>query len=249
MHLRERITGVPAEIEEADAADPCEAGEAARRTLALRIAHRNRLRAERLARLHADGPPAAAAERTAASAPSEAAASVPKPATIGARAAPASRPLPARRTAQPPEPSRAAAPLSEEDEEEAALEEFLRALSASAPPPAAGASPAAAAAKAPASEPAAVLRFQRPPESGAPGPNAGLMGMTEPRAAPICDLHRLEGAGPGLIWALQRAGIACLAELAALEARDLSARLGALGGLIPAQDWIEAARREIPARG
>ncbi|MCB1351940.1 MAG: hypothetical protein KDK03_04310 [Rhodobacteraceae bacterium] len=239
---------MPAGIEETDAADPCEAGEVARRTLALRIAHRNRLRAERLARLHADGPPAAAAGRTAASTPPEAASSVPKPATIG-RAAPASQPRP---VASPPEPSRAAAPLSEEDEEEAALEEFLRALSASAPP-AAGAAPAPAVSKASAAEPAAVLRFQRPPDSGAPGPNAGLMGMTEPRAAPICDLHRLEGAGPGLIWALQRAGIACLAELAELEAPDLSNRLGALGGLVPARDWIEAARREIrapdPVRG
>ena len=68
----------------------------------------------------------------------------------------------------------------------AALEEFLRSLTQGLnglPPRAAP--PAAA-------QPAEVLRFQRSPAA------------TE--AAP-CDLERLEGVGPGLVWALRRAGV------------------------------------------
>jgi predicted flap endonuclease-1-like 5' DNA nuclease len=106
-----------------------------------------------------------------------------------------------------------APPPAAEDDASAALEEFLRALTGGG-------------SSVPESppEPAAVLPFQRP----------------EP--AP-CDLDRLPGAGPGLVWALKRAGLGSLAEVAALEAAELADRLGPLGRLVPAGAWIEAARR------
>jgi hypothetical protein len=106
------------------------------------------------------------------------------------------------------------------DAAEAALEAFLRALTGDRPAP-----------PAPRPEPAAVLSFQRPE------PRA------EPRAEPAPgDLDRLPGAGPGLIWALERAGLRRLADLAPLAPAELAARLGPLGRLVPAQSWIEAAR-------
>jgi hypothetical protein len=161
-------------------------GDSARRTLALRIAQRNRLRelrAERLARLR---PPALPAPAPAAPA-----------ADAGAADADAG----------------------------AALEEFLRAL----------AGPVAAAAPPPV--PAAVLHFQRPGAAERPEPVA-------PAAAPAppCDLGRLPGAGPGLVRALRRAGLARLADLAPLAPEQLSLRLGPLGRLVPAAAWIAAAR-------
>lgn len=57
-----------------------------------------------------------------------------------------------------------------------------------------------------------------------------------------CDLDQLPGVGPGLIWALRRAGIARLADLAPLAPEALAARLGPLGRLVPAARWIETAR-------
>ena len=95
---------------------------------------------------------------------------------------------------------------------------------------AAAARPAAAAAAAPA--------------RGAALPAAGR----RPRPAPAapkrrrCDLERLAGVGPGLAWALRRAGIPDLASVAALEPEALAARLGPLGRLVPARAWIAAAR-------
>jgi predicted flap endonuclease-1-like 5' DNA nuclease len=99
------------------------------------------------------------------------------------------------------------------DDAEAALEDFLRALTGNAPPPPSPPAP---------EQPGAVLPFR---------------GQREP-----CDLARLPGVGPGLIWALERAGIASLAALAPLEPEDLALRLGPLGRLVPAEAWIAAAR-------
>jgi predicted flap endonuclease-1-like 5' DNA nuclease len=124
------------------------------------------------------------------------------------------RPAPGAGSAAPERPP------AEADAAQDALEHFLRALTG-----AAGLAPAPAPGLAPAPEPAAVLPFPRP----------------EP-AAPASDLDRLPGAGPGLIWALERAGVRCLADLAPLQPAELAARLGPIGRLVPAARWIEAAR-------
>lgn len=76
---------------------------------------------------------------------------------------------------------------------------------------------------------AAVLPFARPERT--PGPAAERGG-----------LDRLPGAGPGLVWALRRAGIAGLADLAAASPAPLAERLGPLGGLIDLPAWIDFAR-------
>jgi predicted flap endonuclease-1-like 5' DNA nuclease len=62
------------------------------------------------------------------------------------------------------------------------------------------------------------------------------------------ELDGLPGVGPGLAWALARAGLVRRADLAALEAAELAARLGPLGRLVPAEAWIAAARAEGAAR-
>ena len=89
-----------------------------------------------------------------------------------------------------------------------------------------GAAPAPAAAL----EPAAVLHFQRP--EAAPEPDG--------------DLDRLPGAGPGLVAALRRAGLARLADIAPLAPEALAERLGPLGRLVPAAAWVAAARDAAP---
>ena len=125
--------------------------------------------------------------------------------------------------------SAAAAP----DPAEPALEAFLRALRAAvdaAPPGAAAAVPAA------------VLPFQRParpPVAEAEAPRE----IWEARsAAAPADLDRLPGVGPALVWALQRAGIAGLADLAGCAPAPLADRLGPLGGLVDLPGWIAFAR-------
>jgi predicted flap endonuclease-1-like 5' DNA nuclease len=129
--------------------------------------------------------------------------------------------------APPPEPEPTPA-ISAADPEDAAaaLEEFLRALTGGAKP----AAPAPAAGSEPG--PGAVLHFQRPP--AAPG-------------APERDLDRLPGAGPGLVRALERAGLRRLADIAPLAPEELAAKLGPIGRLVPAQAWIDAARAAPPA--
>ena len=109
------------------------------------------------------------------------------------------------------------------DDAEAALEEFLRALTGGGGP---------AAAEAPAPEPAAVLHFQRP--------------EMMPATVPETDLDRLPGAGPGLVGALRRAGLARLADVAPLAPEALAARLGPIGRLVPAEAWVAAAREAAP---
>lgn len=200
----------------------------ARRTLAMRIAHRNRLRAERLARLHAPAT-AAGTDHAAPEVPAAVAATAPARQAEISRAGPEEAPVVEAMTLVQTEAA-APPPASGGSDASDALEEFLRVLSSAAP---------GSVAQAPAVQvPAEVLRFQRPgPEAVDEG------GYIEPLAAPVCDLDRLRGAGPGLIWALQRTGIACLDDLARLEPAALVTRLGALGRLVPAATWIETARK------
>lgn len=98
-----------------------------------------------------------------------------------------------------------------------ALEEFLRVLTEGLLPD----DPAPA----PASAPGEIVHLPRPV-----------------LVAPPCDLETLPGAGPGLVWALRRAGIARLADLTDCTAEDLAARLGPAGRLVPAEAWIATAR-------
>lgn len=172
-------------------------GAAPRRTLAMRMAERSRLRAERAERL---------ARLTPAPAP---AAVAPPPASAAPASGPARVPL-----------------ITSERDAAAALEEFLRSLTQGLGGEAA-----------PASAPAAgeVVAFHRPAEP------ASRAAAPEPAGS---DLERLEGVGPGLLWALRRAGIAALADLASLEPEGLAARLGPLGQLVPARAWIATARGE-----
>lgn len=58
----------------------------------------------------------------------------------------------------------------------------------------------------------------------------------------LSDIEHLPGVGPGLAWALRRAGLARRADLSGLEPGDLVALLGPLGRLVPAAAWIAAGR-------
>jgi predicted flap endonuclease-1-like 5' DNA nuclease len=147
-----------------------------------------------------------------------------------ARLRPASAPegfgeAPAQRSEAPqPVPVTVAAPVPAADgiDRAEALEEFLRALTGARE----GASETLPAAP---PAPGALLQFQRP-ERPEPG-----------------DLDRLTGVGPGLIWALERAGIHRLADLALLEPEDLVIRLGPIGRLVPAETWLATAREATEA--
>ena len=78
-----------------------------------------------------------------------------------------------------------------------------------------------------------MLHFQRPEAPAEPEPDTD-------------DLDRLPGAGPGLVAALRRAGLARLADIAPLAPEALAARLGPLGRLVPAAAWVAAARDAAP---
>ena len=161
------------------------------------------------------------ARRPAAPDPRHAARRARAPARAARRAARPAAPGPAETP-----PGGAAAPDDAgADDAEAALEEFLRALTGGATAAAPDRRPA------PAPEPAAVLHFQRPEAPRRPAPR---------------DLDRLPGAGPGLVGALERAGLARLADIAPLAPEELAARLGPIGRLVPAEAWIAAAREAAP---
>ena len=181
---------------------------APRQTLAMRMAERSRLRAER-------------AERLARLAP-----------VRGERAPEAAGPSAHRAHPAEPAPVRFVSP---ERDAAAALEEFLRSLTQGLD----GRQPSAQPGAQP-STPAAgeVLPFQRPASPDAPPEARASAADPDPHG----DLWRLAGVGPGLAWALRRAGIPDLASVAALEPEALAARLGPLGRLVPARAWVEAAR-------
>ena len=98
----------------------------------------------------------------------------------------------------------------------------------------------------------AVLPFQRPapkaPAAQAPEQDKEAKDAAQALDALAAsleaagDLDRLPGAGPGLIWALRRAGVRRLSDLAALDREALAARLGPIGLLVPLERWINTAR-------
>lgn len=174
-----------------------------RRTLAQRIAHRNRQRAERMARLHAGSGDVTPLHVRGADA------GVARPdETHDALDAAITRTRISRNFD---------GGSSRGSDATAALNEFIDALQD-------GLSGSAASS-------AGMTRFNVPQSSARPAP-----------VTPICDLDRLTGAGPGLIWALQRTGICSLLDMAALDPADLIDRLGILGRMIPAETWIRTAR-------
>lgn len=240
-------SGIQPEI---DAGIPTEGAAEARAsahpTLAARIAQRGRLRAERAARL-ARLRPDSTADSMTGSTPDSPPDSMPeftselKSGT--GDAAPGIAVAPARGASPEPIPVRGGRAPSDA---QLALEEFLRALTGAEPPPATRAAPRGAAAE--------VLPFQRQGETSrpaAPAPEVIAEAMAEgmpeaspaePAPLPACDLDRLPGAGPGLVWALRRAGLRCLAEVARLDEAELATRLGPLGRLVPAATWIATAQ-------
>lgn len=62
------------------------------------------------------------------------------------------------------------------------------------------------------------------------------------RVASGSDLHKLPGAGAGLVWVLQQCGVVSLRDLAAADADALSERLGVVGRLLNVRPWIDFAR-------
>jgi predicted flap endonuclease-1-like 5' DNA nuclease len=92
--------------------------------------------------------------------------------------------------------------------------------------------------------PAAVLHFHRSSVPViAPKPDPA------PAPEPACDLDRLPGVGPDLVWALTKAGLSRRADIARLEADDLAVRLGAIGRLAPVEAWIADARAAAAEAG
>lgn len=135
------------------------------------------------------------------------------------------------------EPSDAADPDSEP-----ALAAFLRVLRAAIaepPPPARTDPPAALEADPPAAE---VLPFLRAPERAVARPAELPASKPAAPAAAPGDLDRLPGVGPGLVWALEQAGVARLADLAGCAPAPLADRLGPIGGLVDLSGWIAFAR-------
>jgi predicted flap endonuclease-1-like 5' DNA nuclease len=137
----------------------------------------------------------------------------------------------------------AAAPEAPEAEDPSA---FLRVLRAATAKASSEPRPEAARPGDPAPAAAAVLPFQRAPERM---PERLAERGPAPVAAATGDLDRLPGAGPGLVWALERAGIARLGDLAASAPAPLADRLGPIGGLIDLPAWIDFARTATRGAG
>ena len=172
-----------------------------------------------LARGHLPPTPRAAADARhaprRAQPPARAARRAARPPARPRRRHPGARPRTTARAGAAPGGTGAAA-----DAAEAALEDFLRALTADTRPP-----PGGAAGRARRGFWPSRARRRRRPARRPPATSTGLPGV-----------------GPGLVWALERAGLRRLADLAPLAPAELAARLGPLGRLVPAERWIAAAR-------
>jgi predicted flap endonuclease-1-like 5' DNA nuclease len=62
---------------------------------------------------------------------------------------------------------------------------------------------------------------------------------------PRDDLSSLPGAGPGLIWMLQKCGIASMQDLAGADPAMLVPRLGLVGKMVNVQSWQRYAQRQV----
>ncbi|HYN46562.1 MAG TPA: hypothetical protein VES64_07720, partial [Allosphingosinicella sp.] len=218
-------------------------GQNIHQTLAMRLAQRSLLRAqraERLARLR-PAEPRPEGDRRLDSQAESAVAAVETAPRIAPPIAPQAVIAPRVPILSVIDTAAEAARREPEEDAGAALEDFLRALTggmAATAAPISKIGPEIGPEIGTEAEAGAILRFQRLGRA-APAPEAA---PEPPASAPACDLDRLAGAGPGLIWALRRAGLRSLADLAPLGEEELVARLGPLGRLVPAAAWIAAAR-------
>lgn len=103
-------------------------------------------------------------------------------------------------------------------------------------------SPAGLAAPATSSEIEAVSPEVAPPPITA---EVGAAHRHPPAGAAGCDLDRLPGAGPGLVWMLRQAGVRDLGDLAQADADALAGQLGLVGRLIDIGAWIAQARSMV----
>lgn len=148
-----------------------------------------------------------------------------------------------------------AAPGAGSPADAAAMEDFLTRLTGGLGLSSWTPGPADAPAEAPVSR--AVLPFPAPvgasPEPSEAEPEPAPASSPEALEAlasaleAACDLDRLPGAGPGLVWALRRAGLRRLDDLAGMEPGDLAERLGPVGLLVPLERWIGVARAQAAA--
>ncbi|ARE42190.1 hypothetical protein RGUI_4049 [Rhodovulum sp. P5] len=81
------------------------------------------------------------------------------------------------------------------------------------------------------------------PEEAAPEEPA------EPALDSSSDLFDLPGAGSGLVWMLQNAGVATMRDLAAADADALSERLGLIGQILDIGHWIDFAKSQVTPKG
>ncbi len=75
---------------------------------------------------------------------------------------------------------------------------------------------------------------------------AGKAGTVSKALEPTeSDILSLPGAGPGLVWMLQRSGVQNLADLAAANPATLRRTLGLVGELLDIDWWIAVARQRV----
>ncbi|MEM6548582.1 MAG: hypothetical protein AAF713_12670 [Pseudomonadota bacterium] len=80
-----------------------------------------------------------------------------------------------------------------------------------------------------------------------PAPGGDLASSVSKDETDPCDLLDLPGAGPGLVWILQRADIHSLADLACADPAALGEKLGLIGQLVDLRSWIAFAAERRPS--
>ncbi|EKX58706.1 hypothetical protein [Cereibacter sphaeroides] len=84
------------------------------------------------------------------------------------------------------------------------------------------------------------------PKSPATGAPSALKVACTAGAAPTVadsDLFALPGAGVGLVWMLNTAGVRTLRDLADADGSQLTRDLGLIGQIMDVEDWIVFARK------
>lgn len=92
---------------------------------------------------------------------------------------------------------------------------------------------------------AAADRALQPVERPGPSPASAVT----PDPDPNSDLFALPGAGSGLVWMLQNAGVGTMRELADADPEALSQRLGLIGQILDIGHWIDFARARVGQAG